>query len=306
MAPGHFVPAIWPRTSTLVHAVAALAVGAGCVGLTIVQRSRVLTIGRALAERERLLRQLLDVECRERRQLSERLHDEALQYVLAARLDLEEACDRSPDAVRRIDVALSRASACLQATVGELRPVVLEQWDLPGALRQLTQTMASDSGSPIAVDSVGWPSGSRTSVDRLLFGTARQLLSHIQMRAGVTRVSVSLELRGERANLQLRADGTGIGQHEMKGQFTTCGTGLGAYRVRIEAAGGTVQCTPAPTTGLIVTILVPAAPVAPVPSRADSVGERGPNEVMEQHHLSPSRCAWDPSGKPEARGDSRP
>ena len=23
---------------------------------------------------------------------------------------------------------------------------------------------------------------------------------------------------------------------------------------------------------------------------------------MEQHHLSPSRCAWDPSGKPQARG----
>ena len=114
MAPGHFVPAIRPRTSTLVHVVATLAVGAGCVGLTIVQRSRVLTISRALAERERLLRQLLDVECRERQQLADRLHDEALQYVLAARMDFEEACDRlSPDAVRRIDVALSRASAFL-------------------------------------------------------------------------------------------------------------------------------------------------------------------------------------------------
>jgi hypothetical protein len=67
------------------------------------------------------------------------------------------------------------------------------------------------------------------------------------------------------ANLQLRADGTGIGQHEMKGQFTTSTTELGAYLVRIEAAGGTVQCTPAPTTGLIVTVLVPAAPVATVP-----------------------------------------
>jgi two-component system, NarL family, sensor kinase len=280
MAPGHFVPAIRPRTSTLMHAVATLAVGAGCVGLTIVQRSRVLTTSRALAERERLLRQLLDVECRERRQLSERLHDEALQYVLAARMDLEEACDRlSPDTVRRIEVALSRASAFLQATVGELRPVVLEQWDLPGALRQLTQTMASDSGSPIAVDSVRWPSGARTSVDGLLFGTARQLLSHIQMQAGVARISVSLELLGERATLQLRADGTGIGQHEMKGQFTTSTTELGAYLVRIEAAGGTVQCTPAPTTGLIVTVSCRQRP-----SRsAFPLGRYGLLELVECH-----------------------
>ena len=265
MAPGHFVPAIRPRTSTLVHVVATLAVGAGGVGLTIVQRSRVLTISRALAERERLLRQLLDLECRERRQLSERLHDEALQYVLAARMDFDEARDRC-----RPTPCAESTSRCpahprfLQATVGELRPVVLEQWDLPGALRQLTQTMASESGSPIAVDSAGWPSGARTSVDGLLFGTAWQLLSHIQMRAGVARVSISLEPVGERANLQLRTDGTGIGQHEMEGQFTTCDTGLGAYRVRLEAAGGTVQCTPAPTTGLIVTVLVPAAPFAPV------------------------------------------
>lgn len=161
--------------------------------------------------------------------------------------------------------------------------MVLEQWDLPGALRQLTQTMASESGSPIAVDSAGWPSGARTSVDGLLFGTAWQLLSHIQMRAGVARGSLSLELVGERANLQLRTDGTGIGQHEMKGQFTTRGTGLGAYRVRLEAAGGTVQCPPAPTTGLIVTVLVPAAPFAPLEAARIASG----NGAQRGHGAAP-------------------
>jgi hypothetical protein len=97
--------------------------------------------------------------------------------------------------------------------------------------------------------------------------------------SGVARISVSLELLGERANLQLRADGTGIGQHEMKGQFTTSTTELGAYLVRIEAAGGTVQCTPAPTTGLIVTVSCRQRP-----SRsAFPLGRYGLLELVECH-----------------------
>jgi hypothetical protein len=72
----------------------------------------------------------------------------------------------------------------LRETVGELRPVVLEQCDLREALWQLTQTVASDGGQTIAVDTTGWPSGARTSADPLLFGIARELLSRVLTRAG--------------------------------------------------------------------------------------------------------------------------
>ena len=180
-------------------------------------------------------------------------------------MDVEEVRDRlSPDAVSRIDFALSRASAFLRATVSELRPVVLEQWDLPDAMRQLAQTVATGRGLPIAVDSVGWPPGVRTSVDGLLFCTARELLSHILTAAGAARVSVSLKLLGMQASLQLRTDGTGIGRGDLQSEIMTSGTGLASHRVRVEAAGGTIDCAPAQTTGTVVTVLVPAVLVSQV------------------------------------------
>jgi two-component system NarL family sensor kinase len=51
---------------------------------------------RMLAERKRLLGQLLDVDSWQRRRLFEQLHDEALQYVLAAQMNLDDVRDRMP------------------------------------------------------------------------------------------------------------------------------------------------------------------------------------------------------------------
>ena len=59
--------------------------------LSWVQRSRVLTIAGLILDRGRLSTELAEVETTARRALAEELHDGALQYVLAARQDLEDA-----------------------------------------------------------------------------------------------------------------------------------------------------------------------------------------------------------------------
>ena len=267
----HFIPADRPSASTLVRTFAARTVGAGCIGLAVVQGVRLLATRRMLAERKQLLGQMLDVDSWQRRQLSEQLHDEALQYVLAARMDLDDVRDRvAPEDMHRIDVALSRASGFLRTTVGELRPAALEQWDLREAIRQLTQTVAHDHGVTIVVDSAGWPSGARTAADPLLFGIARELISHVRTRDDVSGVSVSLELAGEKARLQLRVEGAGIGRDDMMSEFTASGSALAAHRVRIEAAGGRLRCSSRPMNGAIVTVLVPAVPDAQVSDGAES------------------------------------
>ena len=65
-------------------------VGAGCIGLSAIQRSRVMTISSLARDRTHLLAELISLERRERQVLAEHLHDGALQYVLAARQDLDE------------------------------------------------------------------------------------------------------------------------------------------------------------------------------------------------------------------------
>jgi two-component system, NarL family, sensor kinase len=75
-----------PWESIVLRTFMLASVGGACVGLSHIQRCRVNAIGGLLEDRTRLLDDLVHLEDRERRGLSERLRDGALQYVLAARL----------------------------------------------------------------------------------------------------------------------------------------------------------------------------------------------------------------------------
>ena len=119
------------------------------------------------------------VESRERQRLSERLHDGALQYVLAARHDLEDARELSdPEAFDRLDRALTESSTLLRSTVAELHPAVLAQAGLAQALRDLAINAASTGGFSAALDTDGWSDELRTSADGLLYASARELLAN--------------------------------------------------------------------------------------------------------------------------------
>ena len=74
---------IEPISSPILRTALLAGVGVGCVLLSRLQRSRVLTIGQLAGERAELVGELLTVEEREQRDLAEVLHDGALQYVLA-------------------------------------------------------------------------------------------------------------------------------------------------------------------------------------------------------------------------------
>ena len=64
-----------PWASLLLRTLVMAGVGAACVALSWIQRSRVTTIGRLVRARTDLLAELTDLERRERRTLSEQLHD---------------------------------------------------------------------------------------------------------------------------------------------------------------------------------------------------------------------------------------
>src|SRR5829696_4187441 len=95
-----------PWQSIVLRTLVLVGIGVGCVGLSRIQRSRVGAIGGLLRDRDGLLDDLVHLEERERRELSERLHDGALQYVLGARHDVEDVRDGSdPAALTRIERA---------------------------------------------------------------------------------------------------------------------------------------------------------------------------------------------------------
>jgi two-component system NarL family sensor kinase len=243
-------------------------VGLGCVGLSRIQRSRVRTISGLVQARNQLLGELTDLERRERRILSESLHDGALQYVLAAHQDLEDARETGDaSAFDRLEQALRVSSQLLRSTVAELHPGVLERSGLPAALRELARSAAVRGDFTPDVEVHDWPDDLRTSVDALLHRTARELLANAVAHARARRVRVVLARAGGRARLVVADDGVGMPDDAIWRGLRHGHIGLPSHMVRVEAAGGSLVVEPARPSGTVVTVDVPLDEPPTVSSR---------------------------------------
>jgi two-component system NarL family sensor kinase len=246
--------------------------GCGCVALSWIQRSHVSKISQLVRDRTGLLAELIGAEDRERRVLAEHLHDGALQYVLAARHDLEDARELAdPDAFSRLDQALSESSRLLRSTVGELHPTVLEHAGLARALRELVDN-AANGGLAVALDVHSWSPALRTSSDGLLFAAARELLTNVVKHAESQSANVTLAYSNGYAELTVADDGRGIPVGELSACIREGHIGLASYRTRAEAAGGSLTITRAEPSGTIVRVGLPAAPIAPIGPGRPPVG----------------------------------
>ncbi|MCW2526595.1 MAG: putative two-component histidine kinase [Pseudonocardiales bacterium] len=239
-----------------------------CIGgvlLSRVQLSRVLTIARLVAQRSNLLAEIISVEERERRELAENLHDGALQYVLAARQDLEDARDTAdPESFDRVELALKESAQLLRSTMTELHPAVLQQSGLAHAVRELARTARARGGFIVEIDSDGWPEELRTTADTLLLATVRELLTNVVKHAGAGTVRIALDLSDGIARLEIADDGRGIADGELARQLGEGHVGLTARRVRVEAAGGRFELGANRPTGTVVRVEVPAQELKPI------------------------------------------
>jgi two-component system, NarL family, sensor kinase len=250
-----------PWSSISLRTLVIAGLGAGCIALTRIQQSRVATIGRLVGDRTSLLTEVITTEDRERRQLAERLHDGALQYVLAARHDIEDV-QSDPAALDRLDEALTESSRLLRSTVAELHPAVLERLGLAQALRDLARTTEARGGFAVTLELDGWEEGARSPEDGLLYATARELLSNIVKHAGASAVRINLTRSGELAQLVIADDGCGIPDGAVEASLDRGHIGLASHRVRVQAAGGDISITGASPSGTIATVDVPCASTA--------------------------------------------
>ena len=248
-----------PWSSVLIRTGVLAALAVGCVLLSYVQRSRVVTIGRLVADRTTLLTETLTIQDRERRERAEQLHDGALQYVLAARMDLDDARDTGDgNSFDRVEEALRESSQLLRSTMTELHPAVLEQSGLLAALRDLIRTTSARGNLVVDVTAPDWPEHRRTTSDALLFASARELLGNVVKHAQATEVRLDLSLAGGVATLRISDDGCGIPDGMLEQRLSEGHIGLASRRVRLEVAGGPLTLQSAVPHGTVATVTVPA------------------------------------------------
>jgi two-component system NarL family sensor kinase len=247
-----------PWSVILLGTLALAGVSAGSVLLSYVQRSRVVDIGSLAGDRSRLLAEMVALEERERRELAEALHDGALQYVLAARQEIDDVAT-DPDAVRRVDEALTAASRLLRSTTAELHPAVLQHAGLIPALRELASSIGARGGLVTGVDAAHWPEGSRTDADALLLSTARELLTNVVKHAHAGNATITVEVRDGRARLVVEDDGAGLDTEAAAARVAAGHIGLESRRIRLESVGGTLHLEPATPHGTRAVAEVPLA-----------------------------------------------
>lgn len=254
-----------PIPSILLRVVALAGVGLAAVWLSRIQRSRVTSIRELVDDRTRLLTELMTATDTANRAMAESLHDGALQYVLAARMDLEDARDGGPDEAARsfdrLDDALTQTAKLLRSTVSELHPAVLEQSGLALAVGQLAGTAAERGGLTVAVDSAGWPDETRTDQDHLLFGVARELVSNVVRHAKASRMTVGLALSDGVAELSVSDDGVGFTPGTAARKLSEGHIGVDSQRVKVEAAGGRFTVHSPESGGATVRVTVPVRAV---------------------------------------------
>jgi len=231
-------------------------VGSACVLLSFLLEQRTGLVRRLAEERTRLLADALEAEQRERQELAEALHDHAIQNLLSARHELEEAAELAGQpALDRADGALAATVTQLREAIFELHPYVLEQAGFELALRSIARDAARRAGADLRleVDYRGPCDG-----EQVLFSAARELLANVVQHAQASYLGVRLVETAEGVELSVEDDGHGFPPDRPAEQLANGHIGLASQRVRVEAAGGSMRWRSRPGSGTRVDIRLPA------------------------------------------------
>ncbi|MFN8187316.1 MAG: ATP-binding protein [Gaiellales bacterium] len=230
-------------------------IGAAAVLLSAVLERRTRRVAQLASARRRLLADALSAEERERSALAEGLHDHAIQNLLSARHELDEASESQPHpALERADAAVAATIVDLRETISELHPFVLAEAGLEAAIGSAAQRAARQGGFGLTCN-LRLPH--RSPHERLLFSAARQLLANAVQHAGATAVTVDLLERDGNAILVVEDNGKGFDVASLPDRIAQGHIGLASQRERIEGVGGMFEIDSAPGSGTRILVRVP-------------------------------------------------
>lgn len=230
-------------------------VGAACVLLSALLARRTEAVEQLASSRSRLLADALSAEQRERKALAESLHDHAVQNLLSALHELDEAGETAPHP------ALTRAEQAVRETVGDLRdaifelhPYVLDEAGLEAAVRTVAERAALHGGLELALDLHPDVGGRH---DQLLFSAAREFVSNAVRHASARKLEIELRRANGEVVLVVEDDGCGLDPGQLAGRLADGHIGLASQRVRVESAGGRMSVVSRPGAGTRAEVRLP-------------------------------------------------
>lgn len=245
-------------------------------GVALLIGSGYQALAREAAEREALMRELLDTRDQlaatehesgvlaERSRLAREIHDTLAQGLSSIQLLLHaaERADPASPGVPHIRLARETAATGLadaRRFIRELAPPDLDDQGLGGALRRLARTQWAAQGLEVDVrvaDAVPLPMHVQTALLRIAQGAIANVLQHARARSA----TVELVADADGVRFTVADDGVGFDTEAAAaaGAATSDSFGLQAARERVQQLGGTLVVDTAPGTGTTLTVLLAA------------------------------------------------
>lgn len=232
-----------------------VAVGGISADVTELEQAR-----QTLAEREKLLRSLIEVQENERQFLCHEFHDGLIQYAVGSKMLLEGLRDgnnseASAGAIDSVIECLAKGIEEGRRVIRGIRPAVLDDLGLRAALHDLASDLG-ESGLAVKLDVDPQIDTVPTSLQTTIYRVAQESLTNARKHSGSDRVHLTVARTGRRLEVTARDFGRGFDHQANIGH----GFGLIGIRERARLAGGECQVDSTSGAGTTVTVRLPLTP----------------------------------------------
>jgi signal transduction histidine kinase len=217
---------------------------------------------RSREELRSLSRHLQSVREEEKARIAREVHDELGSTLTALRMDLDWIADRLPAGMETLrekrSAMVKLVEAAVVATrkiVTDLRPSILDDLGLAAAVRWQAAEFEKHTGVPIEVETPHTNGVVQREAALALFRIFQETLTNVARHAKATRVWVDLAINEQGYVLQVRDNGTGMGEKDLA---KATSHGLRGMRERAQQFGGDVSVSSQPGRGTTLVASVPA------------------------------------------------
>ncbi|MDD3653213.1 MAG: GAF domain-containing sensor histidine kinase [Desulfotomaculaceae bacterium] len=223
----------------------------------------------ALAQKEKLLQQLLEKLIRaqedERKRVASEIHDGAIQALLGIWYRIQRLAtsnssdDTSKEEFLKIQDLLGQQIQEIRRIVHNLRPVVLDTYGLGPALRAMINTLQEDNDIEFELTQKILSQSLPANFELTIYRIIQELLTNVIKHSHATRVQVILQSDEENTELVVKDNGIGFNAAINNRDNPFGNLGLANIHERIVLLGGTCKIESKLGWGTTVTVHVPTS-----------------------------------------------
>jgi two-component system, NarL family, sensor histidine kinase DegS len=215
-------------------------------------------------ERQLYLSKITQAQEKERQHLSEELHDQSIQTLLAV-ASYAESVELSDQDINEIKTKAALIKEQTRSTVDELRrlstslrPGILDDMGLIPALKWFTNHIANEKHIQIQLGIKGPKSELTSELELNVFRIVQEALHNIVRHARASEAFINLDMDTEFLKITIKDNGQGFIPPKKFASFVTKGKlGLAGMQERVKSLGGTFEVQSNLDEGTLLIIEIP-------------------------------------------------